>query len=303
MSFLALLAALLLAHYRPIPSVLRPINWHASITTWLERHLNDGQARHGTIAWGLAVFLPALLIGTACFALHWFAEPLHMPLAIASLYLVIDFSGFGSPAENIAATLRDHNIPLARQQLTEWNGDIAEAYGTVELARTTIETTLLRAHSELFAPVFWFVVLGPGGAVLYRLAQLTNTAWGKETSQFYLVGSRIYYWLEWIPAHVTAIGFAVVGDFEDAMYCWRTQANQWKDRTAGMMLASGAGALGVRLGEPLSINGILEYRPELGLGDTADIDDLMSAVGLVWRVLVLLLALALLMTLANWLGN
>jgi adenosylcobinamide-phosphate synthase len=77
----------------------------------------------------------------------------------------------------------------------------------------------------------------------------------------------------------------------------------WKDRAMGMMLASGAGALGVRLGEPLPIHGILEYRPELGLGDVADADYLMSAVGLVWRVLVLLLALVLLMTFANWLGS
>lgn len=303
MSFLTLLAALLLAHYRPIPSVLRPANWHTLITTWLEQHLNDGQVRHGAIAWSLAVFMPALLVGVACFLLHWFAGPLNMLLAVASLYLVLDFSGFGSPTENIATSLRDHNVPLARQQLSKWNGDITEAYGAVELARTTIETTLLRAHAGLFAPIFWFVILGPGGAVLYRLAQITNTAWAKETSQFNLAGSRIYYWLEWIPAHVTAIGFAIVGDFEDAMYCWRTQASQWKDRTAGIMLASGAGALGVRLGEPLSINGILEYRPELGLGDTVDADDLMSAVGLVWRVLVLLLALVLLMTFANWLGH
>ncbi len=303
MSFLTLLAVLLLAYYRPLPAALRPAHWHAPLAAWLERHLNDGQARHGAIAWILAVLLPALLIGAACFALHLLAEPVSLALAVASLYLVIDFSGFGAPAENIAATLRDRNIPLARQQLTEWSGDTTEAYGAMELSRVAIETTLLRAHSGLFAPIFWFVLLGPGGALLYRLTQITNTAWGKEGGQFNLVGSRVHYWLEWIPAHVTAIGFAVVGDFEDAMYCWRTQASQWKDRAIGIMLASGAGALGVRLGEPLPINGILEYRPELGLGDAADADYLMSAVGLVWRVLVLLLALVLLMTFANWLGN
>jgi adenosylcobinamide-phosphate synthase len=95
----------------------------------------------------------------------------------------------------------------------------------------------------------------------------------------------------------------VVGDFEDALFCWRTQAAQWKDEAVGIMLASGAGALGVRLGEPLPLNGLMEYRPELGLGDPADADYVMSTVGLIWRTLVLMLALMLLMTFANWLGS
>lgn len=303
MSFLTLLTVLLLAHYWSIPPALRPVAWHTRITGWLEHNLNDGQVRHGALAWLAATLLPAVLVGGACFLLYRFAEPLGLLLTVVSLYLVFDFSGFGAHGENIAATLRDHNIPHARQQLTRWNGDVTEAYGATELSRVAIETTLLRAHSGLFAPIFWFVLLGPGGAVLYRLAQATHDAWSKEDTQFNRWANLVFHWLDWIPAHVTAIGFAVVGDFEDAMYCWRTQAVFWQNRAAGIMLASGAGALGVRLGEPLPINGILQYRPELGLGDMADGDYLMSAVGLVWRVLVLLLALVLLMTFANWLGS
>ena len=69
------------------------------------------------------------------------------------------------------------------------------------------------------------------------------------------------------------------------------------------MLASGAGALGTRLGEPLARRGVLQFRPELGLGDEADADYLQSAVGLIWRVLVLMLGILLLLTFAHWLGN
>lgn len=303
MSFLTLLAALLLAHYRPTPAFLRSVNWHFLVTRWLERNLNDGQVRHGVIAWVAGVLMPATLIGAICFSLHMLVPPLDLLFSIFVLYLTFDFSGFGTPAEKIAATLQDHNIPQARQQLTDWNGDIADAYGANALSRVAIEATLLRAHTGLFAPIFWFVLLGPTGAVLYRLAGLANQAWAKEDAQFSHLTKQAFYWLDWIPAHVTAIGFAVVGDFEDAMYCWRTQSGLWKDRVIGIMLASGAGALGVRLGDPLPIHGILEYRPELGLGDVADADYLMSSVGLVWRVLVLLLTLVLLMTFANWLGS
>jgi adenosylcobinamide-phosphate synthase len=95
----------------------------------------------------------------------------------------------------------------------------------------------------------------------------------------------------------------VVGDFEDAVYCWRMQAALWPDKFLGIILASGAGALGVRLGESLPYRGIIDFRPELGLGDEANADYLQSAVGLVWRVLILMLGLLVLLTFAHWLGR
>ena len=67
------------------------------------------------------------------------------------------------------------------------------------------------------------------------------------------------------------------------------------------MLASGGGALGVLLGGTLPVVGAEpDLRPELGVGDEPDADLLPSAVGLVWRALVLWLLLMFLLTLANW---
>ena len=80
---------------------------------------------------------------------------------------------------------------------------------------------------------------------------------------------------------------AVVGDFEDAVYCWRTQARAWRDPFMGVVLAAGAGAMGVRLGMPLAEPGGVDPRPELGGGDSADLPFLDTAVGLLWRALVL----------------
>jgi len=111
--------------------------------------------------------------------------------------------------------------------------------------------------------------------------------------------------LDWIPARLTALSFAVVGDFEDAAYCWRIQAKTWPategGEPLGTVLASGAGALGVQIGGSLQqLVGDAYYRPDLGIGDPVQSDILPSAVGLVWRALVLWLLLILLITLANW---
>src|SRR5882762_2539841 len=101
------------------------------------------------------------------------------------------------------------------------------------------------------------------------------------------------------PVRFTAAAFAVVGDFEDAVYCWRTQAANWPDPALGIVLASGAGAIGVKLGLPIVAGGAVVERPELGLGDPADIGHLDSTVGLVWRALVLWLLVLLLVALAG----
>jgi adenosylcobinamide-phosphate synthase len=105
---------------------------------------------------------------------------------------------------------------------------------------------------------------------------------------------------------VTAASFAVVGDFEDAVQCWRTQADRWPDGGSGILLASGAGALGVRLGMPVHdmIQEVGEFgdRPELGLGEEADADFMQSTIGLVWRSLVLGLAVLALIGVSGWVG-
>ena len=110
---------------------------------------------------------------------------------------------------------------------------------------------------------------------------------------------RAFYVLDWLPARFSAASFAIVGDFEDAIYCWRTQAARWPDPLLGIVLAAGAGALGVRLGLPIARGGVVEDRPELGLGEEADTPFLDSTVGLIWRALVLWLALLLVVSIAK----
>jgi len=100
----------------------------------------------------------------------------------------------------------------------------------------------------------------------------------------------------------TASVFAIVGNFEDAVHCWRTQAAQWPDRDLGIVLASGAGALGVRLGMPLADGLEVSDAAELGVGDPPDVDFMQSAVGLVWRATVLWVLLLFLLELASLVG-
>ena len=303
MNFLALLGALVLSYYRPLGQSDWLMKVFAPCARVVEHSFNGGKNHHGVIAWLLVALLPSLLIAIAYFFLLKINSLLGVLFGVVILYFTLRFSQFGQRSEQIAAALRDGRIDDARTLLASWEGSQStSSYSAAEIARSAIEITLRRAHQGMFAPILWFVLLGPAGAMLYRLSHLLRQQWHEETA-FNHFSIAAFSWLDWLPARVTAGGFAIAGDFEDAVYCWRTQAAAWSDKALGIILASGAGALGVRLGDALPSGDMVEFRPELGLGDEADADYLRSSVGLVWRVLVVMVVLLLLLTFANWLGH
>ncbi len=306
MSFLSLVLVMLLEHFRPLDQRVQLYVYFARYGNFLERHFNAGRYRYGVLAWCLGVLPPVLLVGLIYYFLAQASLFLALLFSVAVLYITLGCSLLTRSAGKIALALRANDLPAARTLLGEW-----EAYPIAELSanaltRVAMEKLLLCAHKQFFGVFFWFVLLGPAGAVLYRLAQILSQKWGaldhQEYGRFGMFPDAAFYFLDWIPLRLTAISFAVVGDFEDAIRCWQEQARQWVNKSQGIILAAGAGALGVRLGETLEWSGPPRYRPDLGLGDEADPDYLDSAVSLIWRAIALWLGLLLLLTIAKWAG-
>jgi adenosylcobinamide-phosphate synthase len=306
MSLLSIVAALFLEQLRPLfhPTVFElAFERYASRVA---RHFNAGEAFHGAIGWVLGV-LPwvvlALVVHNGLAALN---PLLGWAFAVAVLYACINFKPATQAYTAIAEALRAGELDRARELLARWRKEPPAQWSDGEIARAAIETMFVRAHRELLAVIAWFVVLpAPVGAVLYKLSALLAEKWGRtddELGAFGHFASRAFWLLDWVPLRLTAVGFAVAGDLEDALQCWRTQARAWLDPEAGVILASGAGALGARLGGPLANVGGVSYRPDLGMGDEPDANYMQSAVGLVWRTLVIWLIVLLLVTLARWLG-
>lgn len=272
----------------------------------LERQMNAGQHHHGVIAWFLAV--GPIVLGTAIIhlLLHAISPVLAWVWSIAVLYLTMGFRQFSHYFTEIIHALRENDIAQARAILGRWRGQSADEFTPGEVARVSIELALIGAHRHVLGPIGSFLALGPVGPMLYRASALLAEEWGRsrdpEFGDFGLFAQRFFFWVDWVPARLTAASFAVVGNFEDAIYCWRTQAHAWARGAHGLILASGGGAIGVRLGNPLHQNGSMQFRPELGLGEDADVDYMQSAVGLIWRALVLWMFLIFIVTVAHSLG-
>lgn len=306
MKFLALALALLLEQAWPLRRnnpLYAAFERYADV---LEEKFNGLQASHGVIAWLVAV-LPAALLTVVVYAMLREANVLlALAWSIAVLYVATGFRRFSHCFTEITQALREQNINTARDVLGRWRGVPADELNAAEISRVVIELGLLQAHRYVLGPIFWFVVLGPVGPVVYRAADLLAERWGRqiepEKRAFAQFAERAFFWIDWLPARVSAASFGIAGNFEDAIYCWRTQAAGWGRGAEGVLLASGAGALGVKLGGALREEGMLNQRPELGLGEEAGVEDLRGTAGMIWRALVLWLVLLLVVSLARVVG-
>jgi adenosylcobinamide-phosphate synthase len=318
MNLLAIVCALALEQWRSFEWRAATERAYVHYVRGIERRLNGGTLAQGVIATVLAIAPPVVAAG----AIAWLLQAVHPILALAFnvlvLYALMGFRRFSHAISAIIGALRAGDVQAARRAVAAWGAAAGGDLSTQEIARVAIERGLADAYRQVFAVLFWFVVLpGPAGAVLYRAAALLATQWkgavpgddltvlARSLSTFGLPARRLLWLLDWIPARLTALSFAVVGDFEDAAYCWRTQARAWPQafggEAVGVVLASGAGALGVQLGGELrGDDGRPDPRPEMGIGEPVEAEVLPSAVGLVWRALVLWLLLVLLLSLANW---
>ncbi|MDZ7814192.1 MAG: regulatory signaling modulator protein AmpE [Ideonella sp.] len=177
------------------------------------------------------------------------------------LYLTLGFRQFSHYFTDIRDALERGDEDHARSLLAEWRHLDASELPRTELLRHVIEHSLLAAHRHVFGVFFWFVVLsglglGPAGAVLYRMAEFASRYWAFKSRTLGVavneglrdLSRQAFGLIDHVPARLTAFGFAVVGNFEEAVAGWRRDAELWKHANEGIILAAAAGAVGVQLG-------------------------------------------------------
>jgi cobalamin biosynthesis protein CobD/CbiB len=298
-SVLAIIAALVIEQWHPVGERKNVQSALAAWGAWIEQSFNGGERRHGMVAWLVAV-LPWV---AAAVVLHVVLVRVHPLLAllfnVAVLYLTLGFRQFSHYFTDIQLAVKSGDMDRARMLLEEWRGASGVVRTREEVIRLSIEEALVASHRHVFGVLLWYLLLpGPAGAVLYRLSAYLAWRW-KSFAAFGQFAQRAFNLLDWPAARLTAAAFAVVGDFEDAVYCWRTQARTWPEPNAGIVLAAGAGAMGVRLGMPVQEIDGMQPRPEIGVGEPADGPLLDSAVGLLWRALVVWVFVLLVITVAR----
>lgn len=285
---LSLLVALLLDRLFGEPSVWHPLVGFGKWVDWCRSVLQlpvsatvCQQRLNGVLAWCLAV-LPLVVAG--CLLLWWLPDWLQFVVGTVVLYFTIGWQ-----------SLRQHAVAIAEPLRHGWLDDSREAVGRIvsrdtselsegEIAKAGIESVLENGSDAIFAPIFWFVLLGPIGALAYRLSNTLDAMWGYKTESLLHFGwcaARIDDVLNYLPARLVVLTYALCGKREPAMRCARQQGCRWKSPNAGPVMAAGAGALEVKLGGVAQYFGKKQQRPPLGEGREPTVADLDKAIWLV----------------------
>ena len=328
MSFISVLLALLLEQARPLGRG-NPV--HPGLRAWVRwstRNFDAGKSVHGWLAWGFAVGGPSL----ATLVIYWLLDtflgwPLAVIWSVAVLYATLGFRQFSFHFTQIRDALADGDEDRAREMLASWQQIDASELPRSEIVRHVIEHSVLAAHRHVFGVLAWFSVLaalgfGPAGAVLYRLSVFVVRYWQHKSKTHHQpvsqalqqTATQVWAAIDWVPARITAISFAVVGSFEEAIDGWRNYELRFPADNDGIILAATSGAVNISLGGAANVavfsaEGAPAIPPwpagiqgELPPGQTPELAHLAVIVGLVWRTVVMWMVLLALLTLARLLG-
>jgi adenosylcobinamide-phosphate synthase len=205
---------------------------------------------------------------------------------ILALYCALGMRSLGEHVLPVAQALRSDDLATARQRVGYLVSRQTDELDATAVARAGTESVLENGSDAVFAAIFWFAVAGAPGVVLYRLSNTLDAMWGYRNERFERFGwaaARIDDVLNYIPARLVALTYAVLGKTRVALRCWRQQAPKWDSPNAGPVMAAGAGALGVQLGGPAIYHGELHERAALGEGVPADADAIERGWNLVQR--------------------
>jgi len=280
----ALLLDRLLGEPRRHPLVL-----FGNTAAWLEKRLNTGGSRlSGAVCVIIVVGIPVLLVWILQLVIA--GSNFQYLLEVIILSFVIGWQSMKEHALAIFTPLLDGDLENSRSGLAKIVSRDTNQLNEQQLVGSTIESVLENGHDCLYASLFWFALLGPAGALLHRLINTLDAMWGYRNERYLKFGfaaARLDDMLGYPSARLTAVVYLLCGSSLTAIKSWRNQAGTHKSPNAGLVMATGAGALGIIIGGPVSYHGNMQDKPYLGFGRPAQANDIPRSISLIEKGLLI----------------
>ena len=209
-----------------------PRRWHPLVgfgrcADAVEAALRRGAPGHalfnrlrGLLGWLLLV-LPAVALAAwlGRQAWGWWAD-------VALLYFALGARSLDQHGEQVATDLAAGDLAAARSHVGWLVSRDTSALDEEGVARAAVESVLENGNDAVFGTLFWFLLAGGAGAVLYRLVNTLDAMWGyRDQRRLYFgwAAARSDDLLNLIPARLTALTYALLGNTRNAWSCWRRQ--------------------------------------------------------------------------------
>ncbi len=290
-------------------AVGHPVTWMGALLTWLEAQLNSGEARRWKGVAALAVLLVTSL--AVSLAIVWVTRliPFGWLLEAVVASSLLAQKELGRAVKAVADALAV-SLDSGRFAVSHIVGRDPHALDEAGVARAAIESLAESTSDGIVAPLFWMLLLGLPGIVLYKAANTADSMIGHRTERYLAFGwasARFDDLVNWIPARLTALliaGAAFLVPRADPEHAWGTalrDAKKHASPNAGWPEAAFAGALGLALGGPRSYAGETHDLPTFGDG-RSDLraGDILSALVLYWAAMNLLLGISVALALVLW---
>ena len=296
MTALIALAAVLLDALLGEPARWHPLVGFGRWARYFESRLNTNTMRGplaqrllGVLAIAVAVgpWVLLVVVASGLPALHYW-------VAVAALYFALGHQSLRQHAQRVYRALEADNLDEARVQVSYMVSRDTAKMDNRGVAAAAVESVLENGNDAVFGALFWFLLAGAPGVLLFRLSNTLDAMWGYRTPRYLYFGwaaARFDDVLNFVPARLTALTYALIGSTGAALRCWRLQARAWESPNAGPVMAAGAGALGLGLGGGAYYHGEWEERPPLGVGIPPDAGSIRAALKLVRSGVVLWLVL------------
>ena len=206
-------------------------------------------------------------------------------LTAATAWTVLGGRSLQREAQTLAGQLAENDLPAARRQIRHLVGRDPSGLDAGQLARACVESVAENTADAVVAPLFWGALLGMPGLLGYRAVNTLDAMVGHRSPRYLRFGwaaARLDDVANWLPARLcglltVALAPVVGGRPADAWQAWRRDAARHPSPNAGVVEASAAGALGVRLGGTNTYDGVTEDRGTLGHGRAVGVADIAPA--------------------------
>jgi len=284
------LFALLLDWLLGEPNRYHPLVGFGFLADVMERFFNcQGTPKwhlrwRGLLAWSLLVLpLPLVLLFLPDNVYGWLLE-------VVFLYLAVGRKSLVQHALAVKLALDQQGLEAGREKVGRMVSRQTEVLAEGQVVKATLESVLENGNDALFGALFWYLLAGAPGVVLFRLANTLDAMWGYRTSKLLHFGwaaARLDDLLNYPSARLTALSYAVLGRTRWALRCWKTQASLCGSPNGGVVMSAGAGSLGLLLGGGGYYHGHWQAKPILGLGREPNREDIVAVVRLFNRATLL----------------
>ena len=298
-TLIAVVVALALGHLASdLAGGLRQYGWFSNWLRWLNAQFPEGSVWRASYGIGIALVVPLLVVGLFQVALD---QPLWGFVGLLFDVAVLFYCWGPRDLDLDVTAVLDAPDAASRRAAA------ARLWPDIESVRldggSLVEAVFRNALRRWFGVLFWFAVLGPFGAVMYRLSALAAEREGDATLPPATAGGARTWFavLEWPVSLLMTLSLALVGNFDSVMGAWREGGNASVMLRTTVLGAAARASVRSDISEEVSDYTESGVSPATALTEAfGELPELTDAMSLVWRILALWLAIIAMFVVAGW---